>query len=160
MSSETQPISSEQFAFAIQDLPIENIYSKAFEIHNSITHLENSNRQLQEYIDSIKSDTSLSEAIRQAGDKDCSEAIEENETVIQRQRERVDLLKAEVQRRGGRWHEADGEETVNGSQQAQPDGTASGQPSSTGGRLTDEELRRQMMDRMGDDDDDEDGMHL
>ena len=102
MSAESRAITAEQFTLAIQDLPIENIYSKANEIGNSIAHLERSNQQLQEYSDSIRTDTSLPEEARQEGDKDCLEAIEENNAVIIRQRERVDLLRQEVERRGGR----------------------------------------------------------
>ncbi|EXJ68715.1 uncharacterized protein A1O5_08509 [Cladophialophora psammophila CBS 110553] len=162
MSAESQPISAERFALAIQDLPAENLYSKAQEIENSIAHLERSNRQLQEYIDSIRSDTSLSESTRQEGDKDCSDAIQENHIVIERQKERVELLKREVERRGGKWHEADTNGKLNGA----PEEAATSSTETeriAGGRLTDEELRRQMMDRLGggdDDDDNEDGMHL
>ena len=162
MSGETRPIPTDQFALAIQDLPVENIYSKAFEIANSISHLERSNQALQEYIDSIRSDTALPESTREEGDKDCSDAIQENVIVIDRQKERIELLKREVERRGGRWHEADTNAKVNGgSEGPSTNGTAAtGAASVTGGRLTDEELRRQMMDRMGDDEGESDGMHL
>ncbi|KIW81810.1 hypothetical protein Z517_04836 [Fonsecaea pedrosoi CBS 271.37] len=164
MSAEAQPISAERFALAIQDLPAENLYSKAQEIESSIAHLERSNKQLQEYIDSIKSDQSIPESTRQEGDKDCSDAIQENQIVIGRQRERVELLKREVERRGGKWHEADTNGKSNGvSEEAGTEaGTSTTETRNGGGRLTDEELRRQMMDRLGGDDDDnnEDGMHL
>ena len=161
MSAEARAISAGQFALAIEDLPVENIYAKAHEINNSIMHLENSNKQLQEYSDSIRADTSLPDNTREDGDKDCLEAIQENEIVIQRQKERVDLLKQEVERRGGRWHGGDANGKANGdAEQEVPTTTATNGPTSTGGRLTDEQLRQQMMDRMADDDDDTDGMHL
>ncbi|KAL2433291.1 hypothetical protein ABEF95_004887 [Exophiala dermatitidis] len=161
MSSESQPISAERFALAIQDLPVENLYSKAKEISNSVSHLERSNQQLQEYIDSIRTDSTLPESTRQEGDKDCAEAIQENNIVIERQKERIDLLKREVERRGGRWHEADEVKETNGSSvQATTEEAAPEARRSTGGTLTDEELRRQMMERLGEGDDDEDGMHL
>ena len=163
MSAEATPISAAQFALAIQDLPVENIYSKAHEIRNSICHLERSNQQLKAYIDSIKTDTSLPEDTRQEGDKDCSDAIHENAIVINRQKERIDLLKQEVERRGGRWHEADNGGKVNGSsEESVPNGEAQATSRGTGGgRLTDDELRRQMMERMAEDDNNEDeGMHL
>ena len=153
MSAEARPISSAQFALAIQDLPVENLYAKAQEIENSISHLSRSNRQLQEYSDSIRNDTTISgETREEVGDKECLEAIAENEKVIERQRERVDLLKAEAERRGRSWH---GAEKVNGD--AGGEGGAG-----SGGRLTDEELRRQMGDRLGPDDDEgpDGGMHL
>lgn len=107
MSHEALPITNAQFAEAIEDLPIENIYAKAYEINNSIAHLTQSNQTLQDYSDSVKNDISLDERTRRDGDKDCLEAIKENKVVIERQRDRVSLLKAEVERRGARWHEAD-----------------------------------------------------
>lgn len=107
MSSETRPISPHSFAQAIEDLPLENIYGKAYEINNSIAHLQQSNKVLQEYSDSIKEDASLDPGVRAEGDKDCLDAIRENEVVIGRQRDRVRLLKAEVERRGQLWHEVD-----------------------------------------------------
>ncbi|EXJ92342.1 hypothetical protein A1O3_00892 [Capronia epimyces CBS 606.96] len=161
MSAESQPISADQFALAIHDLPIENLYSKAQELSNSISHLERSNQQLQQYIDSIRSDTTLPESTRQEGDKDCADAIQENNIVIERQKERIGLLKREVERRGGRWHEADSSGKVNGnSEEAVNNGSTTEAGRSTGGRLTDEELRRQMTERLGEDDDEGDGLHL
>lgn len=167
MSSEARPIDASQFALAIQDLPVENLYSKANEIQNSITHLEASNQQLQEYSDSIRADTTLPEETRQDGDKDCLEAIEENLVVINRQKERIQLLRQEVERRGGRWHGGGDEEgsEVNGSAEhggnQQPATAMNGSSATTGGRLTDEQLQQQLMDRLGDDGDDSaDGMHL
>lgn len=107
MSAESQPITPAQFALAIQDLPVENLYAKAHELNNSIVHLSHSNTLLKEYSDSITQDTSLDAQTRASGDKDCLEAIAENEIVIERQRERIRLLKDEVERRGQVWHEGD-----------------------------------------------------
>ena len=89
MSSASAPISAERFAEAIEDLSIGLLHNKAAEIQNSISHLEVSNEQLQQYAD--------------AGDKDCSDAISENRTVIVRMEERITLLKEEVVRRGLPW---------------------------------------------------------
>jgi len=121
---------------------------------------------LQEYSDSIKNDQSLDAETRQHGDKDCLEAIRENEVVIERQQERVRLLKAEVERRGQRWHEAEPKErgTSNGS----TDQTASAGSRDvpvpriqTSTHLTDAELRRQIRARLREgDNDDAEGMHL
>lgn len=161
MSSESQPISAERFALAIQDLPAENLYAKAQEIANSVAHLERSNKQLQEYVDSIRSDTTLSESTREEGDKDCSDAIRENRIVIERQKERIDLLKREVERRGGRWHEGDSGAKTNGdAAEAATNGSGHQTENPTGGRLNDDELRRQMTERMQQDDAGDDGMHL
>lgn len=161
MSAETRPISPNSFAQAIEDLPVENLYSKAFEINNSITHLEKSNQALQEYSDSIKNDTSLSPDVRSGGDKDCLEAIADNQVVITRQRERVKLLKAEVERRGQRWHEADPEPSNGTASQShrRDNGNEIAAPSQTPVRLSDDELRRQLEARLAEQSDDE-GMHL
>lgn len=167
MSAGTRPISPSRFIEAIKDLPIENIYAKAHEIENSVAHLERSNAQLQEYSDSIKNDTSLEENVRAEGDKDCLDAIRENNIVISRQLDRVDLLKQEVERRGARWHEAEPRrETVtngvptNGHTTGEVANAPAAPPPSTGGRLTDEELRRRLEEQMGGDEDDDGGMHL
>ena len=182
MSNEARPISPSRFASALADLPLANLYSKAFEIRNSIAHLQRSNEELQAYSDS-----------QPGGDEDCLDAVRENEMVIARMRERVGLVKREVENRGGRWHEAeievddmDPEHTkggglgtelangvANGNQGGHGDagqGNDSGHPAHldradnineqyAGGTLNDEELRRRMLERMGQDDDD-DGMHL
>jgi len=174
MSAEALPITASQFAMAIQDLPVENLYSKAHELTNSITHLEGSNKQLQEYSDSMRDDTSLPESTRHEGDKDCLEAIQENLAVIARQKERIALLRSEVERRGGRWHEGAGEETnghdaaESAEQAASTTATATnGAPAApaTGGRMTDEQLNQGLLDLLGHDsspeeDDANHGMHL
>jgi hypothetical protein len=181
MSHEARPISPARFASALEDLPLANLYSKAFEIRNSIAHLQRSNEELQAYSDS-----------QAGGDADCLEAVRENEAVIERMRERVGLVKREVESRGGRWHEADVEvDGVNGEkgddrvvgngqingvvdgvpgrdedavheegsgQTRDPESADDGSHPRAGGRLDDEELRRRMLERMEEDDDD--GMHL
>ena len=164
MSHETRPISSAQFSLAIQDLPLENLYAKAKEIENSIAHLERSNRQLQEYSDSIKRDETLGGEVKEeVGDRECLEAIRENAVVVQRQTERVGLLRAEVERRGGGWHDGGGGGGENGeSGEGSSNGNGNGGRGSTRPRLTDEEIRRRMAERMDGvgDGDGEDGMHL
>lgn len=167
MSAEARPISASQFAEAVQDLPVENLYSKAYEINNSIAHLRQSNKLLQEYSDSIRDDASLNPTTRSEGDKDCLDAIKENELVIERQSERVQLLKAEVERRGGRWHEAEPEgkdNHANGNEgpATNDEGVTTTTTAATNnpGRLTDDELRHQLEARMNEDNGDEGGMHL
>lgn len=134
MSSEASPISPTQFASALEELPIENLYAKVYEIQNSISHLHISNQELQGYSDSV------------GGDVDCMAALRENEEVISRMNDRIGLVKKEVERRGQIWHET----VVNGKSEEE---------APAGGTLNDEELRRQMEDRMADDDQ-EDGVHL
>ena len=102
------------------------------------------------------------------GDTDCKEAIEENDVVIKRFEERIELCKKEAENRGLGWSahgsntdeapKANGhvEEEVNGSASVAERETAqTRQPS---GRLTDEEIRRQMDALVGEDE--EDGVHL
>lgn len=139
MSSDARPISQAQFATAIVDLPVENLYTKVFEIQNSIAHLERSNKELSDYSASVGGDGD--------GDGDCMAAIKENEEVIDRMNDRVELVKKEVERRGQKWHEV----VVNGKAEDE-------QPA--GGRLNDEELRRPMEERMAGDDEADEGVHL
>lgn len=163
MSVEARPISPSRFALAIRDLPLENLYSKAREIENSISHLERSNSQLQTYSDSIKQDQTIDGQVREeVGDKECLEAIKENEIVIERQRERVNMLKTEAERRGQFWHDGNGDQ-----QESERDGDGRNSTSNGSGqrreRLNDDELRRRMEERMRDEaeeDPDEEGMHL
>jgi hypothetical protein len=167
MSSEPQPISAPRFAAALPALSLESLHAKAAEIRNSIAHLKSSNEQLREY------------AIQ--GDKDCYEAMVENEEVIERMVQRIELLKKEVEGRGMRWVEeedvvekngANGEGTgegggidgmeeqgngLGGVTTAETDDRTRTAPAASG-RLTDEELRRMLAERMGEGD--EDGVHL
>lgn len=101
----------------------------------------------------------------------------ENLVVIGRMNERIDLLRAEVEKRGMRWADAEVEEQskatnltnssgqlVNGD--ASTDQTTSTTPANTSvtasstssGRLTDEELMARLQERMNEDEDE--GVHL
>lgn len=175
MSSETiNPIDPTRFAAALESLPLDALHAKAAEITNSISHLRHSNAQMLPFAE--------------AGDADCREAMFENLAVIGRMNERTGLLRAEVERRGMRWAEGevedkgattgphmangDASEMVNGAVGTITNGTAtvnsavSGEvpaPRARSGRLTDEELRRQLEAQMGgaeEDDEGEDGVHL
>ncbi|KAL1956982.1 hypothetical protein VTO42DRAFT_6471 [Malbranchea cinnamomea] len=92
MSAESRPITPEAFAKALTELPLSSVYAKAAELQNSINHLERSNAELKQFIEETP-----------GGDKDCEEAIAENEEVIKRMLERIELVKAEVARRGQKW---------------------------------------------------------
>lgn len=146
MSSNSTPISPEMFAIAIKDLPVDTLYAKASELQNSISHLLDSNAQMKEFADE--------------GDDVCKEAIAENDVVVKRMEERVELCKVEVESRGLLWtgHAEKDEVKVNG--HAETNGEASGRSAPTpaaSGRLNDEELRRQLEAQM---EDYEDGVHL
>lgn len=92
MSSESQPITSEAFALALKDLSVPIIYGKVFEIRNSLAHLKRSNDELQTYID---------EGID--GKEELQEAIAENVVVMDRMQTRIELCRAELERRGAKW---------------------------------------------------------
>ncbi|KAL8935730.1 MAG: hypothetical protein Q9211_004547, partial [Gyalolechia sp. 1 TL-2023] len=99
MSASTVPINLDRFTEAITELPLGNLHAKAAELRNSIAHLVASNAQLRGYADD--------------GDRDCRDAIIENNEVIGRMEMRINLLKIEVEKRGYRWGE-DEPATVNG----------------------------------------------
>lgn len=101
MSQESQPITLTRFASALSDLPIDAIYSKYSELRNNISHMESSNKQLEDFA-------------RENDDRDCYEALLENRQVIKRFEERVDALKKEVTEvRGLPWR-------VRGEEEAKP----------------------------------------
>ncbi|GME25522.1 hypothetical protein GTA08_BOTSDO03228 [Neofusicoccum parvum] len=92
MSAESNPISPAAFADAIKELTLPSLHAKAAELRNSIYHLRRSNVQLQPFADE--------------GDRDCAEAIKENEEVMVRMEDRIELLKLEVEvNRGMPWVE-------------------------------------------------------
>ncbi|MCJ1240424.1 hypothetical protein MMC14_008426 [Varicellaria rhodocarpa] len=95
MSSSAFPITPARFAAALIDLPISSLYAKATELDNSISHLQDSNANLLPFAED--------------GDLDCSQAIEENQDVITRMRERIRLLRLEVEKRSRTWHELQAE---------------------------------------------------
>ncbi|PVH87380.1 hypothetical protein DL98DRAFT_510237 [Cadophora sp. DSE1049] len=99
MSSEALPISPTRFASALKDLPISTLHLKAMELRNSIAHLDYSNEQLRPFADGTEASTNG------VPDPDCVDAIRENEVVIRRQMERIELLKREVEGRGASWTE-------------------------------------------------------
>jgi hypothetical protein len=171
MSSDAQPIPPARFREAIKDLPVGSLHAKAAELRNSIAHLQSSNDQLKEFAD--------------GGDRDCAEAITENEEVMARMTQRIEMLKGEVEGRGLRWYEdhdkgeldgGDAAPVVNRSAetngQAGAEDTASAgvrraqdaveaPPPRTNGRLTDEELQRLLAERLGEPESaEEDGVYL
>ena len=100
MSATTTPIPPARFAAALRDLPLSSLHAKAAERRNSIAHLFSSNEELKPFAE--------------AGDKDCAEAITENEEVIRRMEERISLLRIEVEGRGMKWVEEGGERETEG----------------------------------------------
>jgi hypothetical protein len=159
---------------------LDALHAKAAELQNSIEQLRSSNEQMVPFADE--------------GDQDCKDAMFENLGVITRMHNRVELIRAEVEKRGMPWPSEErergavdvqrlrdfGMEGENGEQiiVARPEsgaapmvnGTAGevaggaagvderGARAQQSGRLTDEELRRQLEAQMGMDD--EEGVHL
>jgi hypothetical protein len=94
MSATALPITSSRFAAALRELPISSLHAKVSELQNSIAHLEQSNEELEKFV-------------REEGDKECYEALMENREVVERNLERIELIKKEVvELRGLPW-EAD-----------------------------------------------------
>ncbi|OHE93662.1 hypothetical protein CORC01_11065 [Colletotrichum orchidophilum] len=113
MSADTRPISPTQFASALRDLSLPTLHLKALEIRNSILHLEYSNAQLAPYAagDATTLD-SATDASAGRPDPTCVEAIRENDVVITRMRERVQIIRDEVEGRGHSWNEFKSKEEV------------------------------------------------
>ncbi|KAI4740997.1 hypothetical protein E4T50_08572 [Aureobasidium sp. EXF-12298] len=154
MSHEALPIDRARFAEALESLPLDALHSKVAELRNNMNHLRYSNEQMVPFADD-----------GDQGFEDCKDAMYENLVVISRMNERIELLRAEVEKRGMRWSEAEvedrqvGERMVNGDSVSTT--TTQSQPQS--GRLTDEQLRAQLEARLAQDtqdDQEEEGLHL
>ncbi|KAI0011000.1 hypothetical protein F4779DRAFT_263357 [Xylariaceae sp. FL0662B] len=112
MSSETQPISPTRFAEALKDLPAGNLALKVLELRNSIAHLDYSNAELKPYAEGRPPSLDQQDVSSQVlePDRDCIDAIAENEVVIARMQERIELIRAEVESRGLNWLAFQGKE--------------------------------------------------
>jgi hypothetical protein len=116
MSANALPITPSRFSSALTDLPISSLYAKHAELTNNIAHMQNSNKQLEDFA-------------RENDDRDCYEALVENRQVIKRFEERIGLIRKEVvEIRGLPWRPQGGEDeekiggagvVVNGSGQGQ-----------------------------------------
>lgn len=160
MSASAQPISAARFAAALPELPLSTLHTTASQIRVSLAHLESSNAELAPHA--------------KDGDDVCAEAIAENEIVMGRMRERLALLRAEVEGRGMPWvEEAVEGPRVNGeSHGLQEDGGSEGRDGegAEGGRggvagLSDAELARRMQERLeelgqAEDEGESNGVHL
>jgi TolA-binding protein len=116
MSADAAPITFTRFSKALEDLSVESLYAKYSELTNQLTHLESSNKQLEEFA-------------RENDDRDCYEALLENKQVVKRFEERREAIKNEVKDvRGLPWRPREEEKVngtaVNGSVAAATNGTA------------------------------------
>ncbi|KAI0387425.1 hypothetical protein F5Y04DRAFT_4343 [Hypomontagnella monticulosa] len=107
MSSEAQPINPARFAEALKDLPAESLALKVLELRNSIAHLDYSNAELKPYAEG-RAPTLDQQGETIQPDQDCIDAIAENEGVIARMQERIELIRSEVEGRGLSWREFQG----------------------------------------------------
>ena len=83
MSADSAPISFTRVSKALEDLSAESLYAKYSELTNQITHLQDSNRQLEEFA-------------RENDDRDCYEALLENRQVMKRFEERKEAIRHEI----------------------------------------------------------------
>lgn len=116
MSADAVPITFTRFSKALEDLSVESLYAKYSELTNQLTHLESSNKQLEEFA-------------RENDDRDCYEALMENKQVIKRFEERREAIKNEVKDvRGLPWRPREEEKVdgaaVNGHATTATNGTA------------------------------------
>ncbi|RYP02637.1 hypothetical protein DL765_010710 [Monosporascus sp. GIB2] len=117
MSADSQPISPARFAEALKDLPASSLALKVLELRNSIAFLDYSNAELKPFaegavtaLDVDSNSQQQQQQQQQVGqpDQDCIDAIAENEVVIARMQERIELVRVEVQSRGLDWREFQG----------------------------------------------------
>lgn len=167
MSSESEPISPERFAAALAELPLSALRLKVLEIRNSMSHLLYSNAELKPFADADPPDEVCAEAIRE------NEAVMERMLVriaalkeeVENRGARWDEFEAATAGEGeaaAAEQNASGETaggegaSAEGAHPAWSDGTfRTGtirlEPSGgeqTGGTLSDEELARQLAERM------------
>lgn len=98
MADATSPITPARFAAAIRELPVDSLSIKVKELELSILRLEYSNEEMRPFADGTAEGLT-------GPDDVCIEAIQENGVVIQRQRERIALVRTEVEARGLNWAE-------------------------------------------------------
>lgn len=104
MSAESLPITPSAFAAALPALSLASLHLKTLELRNALAHLAYSNAQLQPFANGTAGET----ALNPQPDPDCADAIRENEVVMARMRERILLVRAEVEARGVSWREFEG----------------------------------------------------
>ncbi|KAI1137897.1 hypothetical protein F5Y05DRAFT_65213 [Hypoxylon sp. FL0543] len=108
MSSESLPIDAARFAEALKHLPGENLALKVLEIRNAIAHLDYAISELRPFAEGRPPSPLLHEGETAEPDQDCIDAIAEDEIVIARMQSRLEMIRAEVERRGLSWREFQG----------------------------------------------------
>lgn len=103
MAAQIITINPEAFAEALKELPLSSVYAKVSELRNSIAHLHRSNAEMKDFLDASQSDEER---------REMEGYIRENESVFASMRERLDMLRTEVERRGQSWIEEEGDGAV------------------------------------------------
>ena len=128
MATESLPINAAAFAEAITELPLSAVYGKVSELRNSIAHLHRSNLELRIYL--LESQDTEEEK------KEIEGYVAENETVMDSMKERITLLKTELENRGQPWVEVedvgDNEENKGDSTGTEDSANASAAPLTNG----------------------------
>ncbi|KAI0152011.1 hypothetical protein F4776DRAFT_9424 [Hypoxylon sp. NC0597] len=106
MSAESHPIDPARFAEALKRLPAENLALKVLEIRNAIAHLDYAISELKPFAEGRP--PLLNEGETAEPDQECIDAIAEDEAVIARMQSRIEMIRAEVERRGLSWREFQG----------------------------------------------------
>lgn len=132
MSSEAIPITPARFAEAIKELPASSLALKVLELRNSIAHLDYSNEELKPFAEGRV--PTLGSSSDNVPDQDCIDAITENEAVIARMQERIELIKVEVESRGLNWAEFQGRD--NKAEEGETNGQQSSEAPTTTTPLT------------------------
>ncbi|KAI1342616.1 hypothetical protein F5Y15DRAFT_310129 [Xylariaceae sp. FL0016] len=129
MSSESVPINPARFAEALKELPSSSLALKVLELRNSIAHLDYSNEELKPFaegtVPTLDQQAQTNPDQPAQPDQDCIDAIAENEAVISRMQERINLIKIEVESRGLSWDEFKGKEEEAAAQVEAQNGGAS-----------------------------------
>ncbi|XXG98628.1 hypothetical protein Hte_004953 [Hypoxylon texense] len=130
-----QPINPVRFAEALKDLPSESLALKVAELRNSIAHLDYSNAELKPYAEG-RAPTLEQQGGPAQPDQDCIDAIAENEAVITRMQERIELIRKEVEGRGLSWREFQGKPDEEEVEDATAAGSSSSSNAAGAGNLT------------------------
>jgi hypothetical protein len=105
MAAQIITINPEAFTEALKELPLSAVYAKVSELRNSIAHLHRSNAEMKDFLEASQSDEER---------REMEGYIRENEGVFASMRERLDMLRVEVERRGQSWIEEEGDGGVKG----------------------------------------------
>ncbi|KAJ5995725.1 hypothetical protein N7481_002702 [Penicillium waksmanii] len=100
MAAQIFTINPEAFTEALKELPLSAVYAKVSELRNSIAHLHRSNAEMKDFLEASQSDEER---------REMEGYIRENEGVFASMRERLDMLRTEVERRGQSWIEEEGD---------------------------------------------------